>query len=108
MTVILAVSVMNSSISTQENAATPLPEAFRAKFPLFSEGLGEFSRKISTSNPDAQAYFDQGFQMMYAFAKFEAARSFREAWKLDPNCAMCYWGEAWAWGSYLNLSLIHI
>ena len=40
--------------------------------------------------------------MMYAFAKMEAARSFREAWKLDPNCAICYWGEAWAWGSYLN------
>ena len=40
--------------------------------------------------------------MMYAFAKTEAVRSFREAWKRDPNCAICYWGEAWAWGSYLN------
>ena len=40
--------------------------------------------------------------MMYAFAKPEAVRSFREAWKRDPNCAICYWGEAWAWGSYLN------
>ena len=39
---------------------------------------------------------------MYAFAKPEAIRSFREAWKRDPNCAICYWGEAWAWGSYLN------
>ena len=40
--------------------------------------------------------------MMYSFAKPEAVRSFREAWKRDPNCAICYWGEAWAWGSYLN------
>ena len=40
--------------------------------------------------------------MMYAFAKPEAVRSFREAWKRDANCAICYWGEAWAWGSYLN------
>ncbi len=40
--------------------------------------------------------------MMYAFAKPEAVRSFREAWKRDPDCAICYWGEAWAWGSYLN------
>jgi tetratricopeptide (TPR) repeat protein len=32
----------------------------------------------------------------------EAVRSFRESWKRDPNCAICYWGEAWAWGSYLN------
>ena len=39
---------------------------------------------------------------MYSFAKPEAVRSFREAWKRDPNCAICYWGEAWAWGSYLN------
>ena len=40
--------------------------------------------------------------MMYSFAKPEAVRSFREAWKRDPECAICYWGEAWAWGSYLN------
>ena len=40
--------------------------------------------------------------MMYSFAKPEAVRSFRESWKRDPDCAICYWGEAWAWGSYLN------
>ena len=39
---------------------------------------------------------------MYAFAKPEAVRSFRESWKRDAECAICYWGEAWAWGSYLN------
>ena len=89
----------------QENQSqdqAELPEAFRATFPLYSEALGPFAREVSTSSTDAQAYFDQGFQMMYAFAKMEAARSFRESWKLDPNCAICYWGEAWAWGSYLN------
>jgi tetratricopeptide (TPR) repeat protein len=57
---------------------------------------------MSSSNKEAQAFFDQGFQMMYAFAKPEAVRSFREAWKRDADCAICYWGEAWAWGSYLN------
>jgi hypothetical protein len=61
-----------------------------------------FSRKISTPNAEAQAYFDQGFQLMYSFGKYEAIRSFREAWERDPGCAMCYWGEAWAWGSNLN------
>ena len=40
--------------------------------------------------------------MMYAFTKEDAARSFREAQQRDPTCAICYWGEAWAWGSYLN------
>ncbi len=69
---------------------------------IFKSGLGTFSRPISSSNAEAQAFSDQGFQMMYAFAKPEAIRSFREAWKRDPNCAICYWGEAWAWGSYLN------
>jgi tetratricopeptide (TPR) repeat protein len=69
---------------------------------LYKTGLGRFTRPMSSSNKEAQAFFDQGFQMMYAFAKPEAIRSFREAWKRDPNCAICYWGEAWAWGSYLN------
>ena len=86
----------------QEQEDAELPEAFQATFPLYTEALGPFTRAISTGSADAQAYFDQGFQMMYAFAKMEAARSFRESWKLDPNCAICYWGEAWAWGSYLN------
>ncbi len=69
---------------------------------LYTTGLGEFTRPISTRNVEAQAYFNQGFQMMYAFAKAEAVRSFRESWKRDPDCAICYWGEGWAWGSYLN------
>ena len=69
---------------------------------IFTSGLGTFTRPISSASEEAQAFFDQGFQMMYAFAKPEAVRSFREAWKRDPDCAICYWGEAWAWGSYLN------
>ena len=69
---------------------------------LYSIGLGIFTRAISSANPDAQAYFNQGFQMMYAFAKPEAIASFREARRRDPSCAICFWGEAWAYGPYLN------
>ena len=72
-----------------------LPDSFNEPMPLYTKALGDFSRPISSSNPEAQAYFDQGFQMMYAFAKEDAARSFREAWSRDPDCADCYWGEAW-------------
>ena len=79
-----------------------LPPFVAEPIPLYKVGLGTFSRKISSSNAEAQAYFDQGFQLMYAFAKYDAIRSFREAWKRDPACAICYWGEAWAWGSNLN------
>jgi tetratricopeptide (TPR) repeat protein len=77
-------------------------ERYTKPIELFKTGLGTFTRPISSSNKEAQAFFDQGFQMMYAFAKAEAVRSFRESWKRDANCAVCYWGEAWAWGSYLN------
>jgi tetratricopeptide (TPR) repeat protein len=80
----------------------PLPKYVADPIPLYTAALGPFHRKISTSNDEAQKFFDQGFQMMYAFAKLDAVRSFRESWKRDPDCAICYWGEAWAWGSYLN------
>ena len=79
-----------------------LYERYTEPIRLFTTGPGTFTNPISSSNKEAQAFFDQGFQMMYAFAKQDAVRSFREAWKRDPNCAICYWGEAWAWGSYLN------
>ena len=88
--------------SAQQPAAPTLPARYLEPIPLYTVGLGPFTRAISSTNEDAQAFFTQGFQMMYAFAKPEAVRSFREAWKWDANCAICYWGEAWAWGSYLN------
>lgn len=80
----------------------PLPATFDEPIPLYTKALGTFTRPISSKNQEAQAYFNQAFQMMYAFAKEDATRSFREAHKRDPNCAVCYWGEAWSWGSYLN------
>lgn len=64
--------------------------------------LGPHSRRISSSVPETQQFFDQGLQFLYAFGRSEAIRSFRAAWSHDPSCAICYWGEALAWGSYLN------
>jgi tetratricopeptide (TPR) repeat protein len=83
-------------------AARSVYERYTEPIQFYKTGLGDFKKPISTKNAEAQAYFNQGFQMMYAFAKPEAVRSFRESWKRDPECAICYWGEAWAWGSYLN------
>jgi tetratricopeptide (TPR) repeat protein len=79
-----------------------LPADFEEPIRLYTTGLGSFTRPISSHKTQAQAYFNQGFQLMYAFAKAEAGRSFREAQRRDPTCAICYWGEAWAWGSYVN------
>ena len=89
-------------LAQQHEMTMPTPPRQLDPIPLYTVGLGPFKRPISSTNAEAKAYFNQGFQMMYAFAKYEAIRSFREAWKRDPNCAICYWGEAWAWGSYLN------
>ena len=91
-----------SHTSTNTTDPGPLPKYVADPIPLYTAALGPFHRKISTTNKEAQAFFDQGFQMMFAFAKLDAVRSFRESWKRDPDCAICHWGEAWAWGSYLN------
>jgi len=88
--------------SSQTPPTKSLYDRYTEPIAIFKTGLGSFTKPISSKNKEAQAYFDQGFQMMYSFAKPEAVRSFREAWKRDPACAICYWGEAWAWGSYLN------
>jgi tetratricopeptide (TPR) repeat protein len=69
--------------------------------PLF-EGLGGLSRKVTTTSPEAQRYFDQGLAFMYAFNHDEAIRAFRHAGKLDPGCAMAFWGVAVANGPHIN------
>lgn len=103
---LLLVTVTLASAAAPLSAQTPPPRSLYDRYTepiaIYTTGLGTFTRPISSTNKEAQAYFDQGFQMMYSFAKAEAVRSFREAWKRDPECAICYWGEAWAWGSYLN------
>ncbi|MCC5968877.1 MAG: hypothetical protein JJU15_02915 [Pararhodobacter sp.] len=72
-----------------------------AAVPLF-EGLGDHRFEISTGSPEAQAYFDQGLMFTYGFNHFEAVRSFEEAARHDPGCAMCHWGIALALGPHIN------
>ncbi len=92
-----------SPLVAQSAPPRSLFDRYTEPIQLYPAGtLGTFTRPISSTSKEAQAYFSQGFQMMWSFAKPEAVRSFREAWKRDPECAICYWGEAWAWGSYLN------
>src|SRR5262249_41542908 len=57
---------------------------------------------ISTKNPRTQMFFDQGVNLMFGFNYAEAIRSFREAGRLDPDCAMCWWGLAYALGPNIN------
>ncbi|HKX91630.1 MAG TPA: tetratricopeptide repeat protein [Sphingomicrobium sp.] len=69
--------------------------------PLY-DGLGKVHFEITTSNPLAQRYFDQGLAWAYGFNHAGAIASFREAQRLDPQCAMCFWGEAFAHGPNIN------
>lgn len=68
-------------------------------------GLGDHGWRIRTASPDAQAFFDQGLRLYYAFNHEEAIRSFQRAQQLDPGCAMCAWGEALALGPNINLPM---
>src|SRR5215469_3544294 len=65
-------------------------------------GLGDLHHPVSTHNPDAQKFFDQGLRFIYAFNHDEAARSFQHAAELDPKLAMAYWGVTEAVGPNYN------
>jgi tetratricopeptide (TPR) repeat protein len=89
----------NDQASMAANDATP---EFLQPIDYIPSALGPYDWKISTDNEKAQQYFKQGMQLRYAYNVNEAARSMAEARRLDPECAMCYWGEAFALGSFLN------
>ncbi len=72
---------------------------------LFS-GLGPHTRKVTTSSSDAQKFFDQGLNFYFGFNHGAAIRSFREAARLDPQCAMAHWGIALANGPHINFPMV--
>jgi tetratricopeptide (TPR) repeat protein len=73
--------------------------------PLY-EGLGTTGRKVTAANPEAGKYVVQGIQFLYGFNHGAAIRSFEQAAKLDPTCAMAYWGIAMANGPHVNFPLV--
>jgi tetratricopeptide (TPR) repeat protein len=66
------------------------------------DGFGAATFAVDTTNPEAQAWFDHGVRLRWAFEHKESVRAFRKAQALDPDCGMCAWGEAWALGPNLN------
>ena len=80
----------------EPEAAAPAPaEAHR---PRLLPGVGSHRHPISTKSPEAQRYFDQGLALTYGFNHDGAIDAFREAARLDPECAICWWGIAFAYG----------
>jgi tetratricopeptide (TPR) repeat protein len=78
------------------------PAALGADRPPLFDGLGPTAWRITTGSELAQRYFDQGLIMAYGFNHDEARRAFRAAQQLDPDCALCDWGEAYVLGPNLN------
>ncbi|MDH3734203.1 MAG: hypothetical protein OEU54_11750 [Gemmatimonadota bacterium] len=69
--------------------------------PLY-DNLGAHGRPITTGSDEAQAYFDQGLRLHYAFNHAEAIESYLIALANDESCAMCWWGIALANGPNIN------
>jgi tetratricopeptide (TPR) repeat protein len=70
--------------------------------PRLLDGLGDHRFPVTTANPLARRYFDQGLALSYGFNHEAAVRSFEYAAVLDPECALCYWGVALALGPNIN------
>src|SRR5205085_2463065 len=85
-------------------AASAAPSAAGTEQPLIA-GLGTRSFKITTRSKVARQYFDQGLRLAWNFNHAEAQRAFQQAQRADPQCAMCYWGEAYVLGPNINVPM---
>ena len=70
-----------------------------------ADDLGSHEHRISSTVPGVQDYFNQGMRLAYAFNHDAAIRSFREAIRRDPKCAICWWGVAYSYGPNINLPM---
>lgn len=82
-------------------AGAQQPDTASPSAPLLP-GLGDHHHPVTTDDPRAQRYFDQGLVLAFAFNHGEAHRSFMAAARIDPGCAMCWWGAAWVLGPNIN------
>src|SRR5579864_3182832 len=86
-------------IHAQQHAMHNPPPAKKA---VLMTGLGDLHHPVSTTNTEAQQFFDQGLRLIFAFNHEEALASFQRAAELDPKLAMAYWGMAEAIGPNYN------
>ena len=94
---VLCCALLGAGLYAQDHAAHTQSHAV-----TLVSGLGDLHHPVSTHNPEAQKFFDQGLRFIYAFNHDEAARSFQHAAELDPKLAMAYWGVAEAVGPNYN------
>ena len=75
--------------SGMQMKALPAPESLPS--PVKMTGIGN-SRLTITATPEAQDWFNQGLNLLHDFWDYESERAFEQGVRVDPNCAMCYWG----------------
>lgn len=111
--IIILMTCFGTSLAAQDGPVAVAPaEASHAsmnhadmtapKVPQLLAGYGNGGFRITTTVPRAQAFFDNGMQLAHAFAHNAAIAAMTEAVRLDPRCAMCLWGQAWASGPTIN------
>lgn len=86
----------------QGSEASPATTESAERGPRLYAGFSGYARKVTTRSPLAQQWFDQGIQLLYGYNHDEAIRSFEMAGKIDPSCAMAWWGSAYARGLHIN------
>ncbi|MCC5643209.1 hypothetical protein LC607_09695 [Nostoc sp. CHAB 5824] len=101
---VLVLSLVAPSAAMSDDKPLRVYAQARQPYTLIS-GLGTIHHPVSTSNPQAQEFFDQGLNLIYAFNHDEAVRSFQHAAKLDPQLAIAYWGIALALGPNINSAI---
>jgi len=82
------------------------PKPALGETPVLYQGLGRLHFPVSSKTPRVQAWFDQGMIFAFGFNHAEAQRAFREAQKLDPSCAICFWAEALVLGPNINVPMM--
>jgi tetratricopeptide (TPR) repeat protein len=100
-TLAVTIAVVLSACADTDEPSVEAATRGHAAVPLYTN-LGSYHRSITTDVPETQQYFDQGIRLTYGFNHDEAIRAFEEAARLDPECAMCYWGIAYALGPNIN------
>ncbi len=85
-------------------ACSKAPNPVEGRIAPLLENIGKLHHEITTkSNPElAQRFFNQGLSLYWGFNHAESDRAFQEVARLDPDCAMAYWGQALALGPNIN------
>ncbi|WP_051328945.1 tetratricopeptide repeat protein [Geminicoccus roseus] len=83
-------------------AATEAAQIPAAGSALLEPEFGNSTIELPSDSAEAQRWFDQGLRLSWGFDHGDAILAFQAAQKADPTCALCYWGEAFAWGPNIN------